>query len=839
MRKPLHPVNPLLRAAAEARLAQTASSGLPARPTEELLRELQLHQIELEIQNEVLRQSQIALAESRDRYADLYDSAPVGYLTVSAEGLIEEINRTGASWLGKEAQELLKTWFTAMISPEDRWRWIQHVRNMKQGLGQSRMTLALQRADGTLLQAQLDCALAQGRFALQSDASTVVRVVLTDITALVDAQRAVHNERKRIKTILDVAADPIFVKDNDHRIILANRAFCDLFGLEEAQVIGKTLAENVPEDERELFLAIDRRVLDTGIPDVREESLTVHQVQRTIVTSKTRFTEDSGERFLVGVIFDITERTQAAQRQALLEAQLRESQKMQAIGTLAGGIAHDFNNIIAAILGHVELARQDLGSHDQALESVQAIGKAAARARALVQQILSFSRQQPTERVLLSMESVVDESVRLLRATIPARITLDVSCDPNLPLVLADSTQMEQVLINLVTNAAQAMATDPGRIEIGLDAISAETMLVENPTMLPRMQTGSTAGVIRLAVKDNGPGMSEETLSRIFEPFFTTKPVGQGTGLGLSVAHGIVQNHGGVLQARSRPGEGSTFTVYLPATDAQADSFNPKSGGQVPAPPSSIKSGLRILYLDDDEALVELVTKLFRKRDILVTGHTDQHEALQALRADPTAYDLLLTDYNMPGMSGLDVAREVGALMPDLPVAIISGFIDETLREQAQRAGVRDLIFKADRARASPAGRWPAGPARAARPRRALAGARCRAASCPATCRRAHGRRRSREAEAQRVREGRAAAARPATARAWAARARPERCGTPGWRRHRPRVRRAAAWPGPGRPPAPGHGVQVEPCTRRYRSENCEAMRGLNSITVSRSVAAS
>ncbi|MCU0956626.1 MAG: PAS domain S-box protein, partial [Hydrogenophaga sp.] len=696
MRKPLHPVNPLLRAAAEARLAQTASSGLPARPTEELLRELQLHQIELEIQNEVLRQSQIALAESRDRYADLYDSAPVGYLTVSAEGLIEEINRTGASWLGKEAQELLKTWFTAMISPEDRWRWIQHVRNMKQGLGQSRMTLALQRADGTLLQAQLDCALAQGRFALKSDASTVVRVVLTDITALVDAQRAVHNERKRIKTILDVAADPIFVKDNDHRIILANRAFCDLFGLEEAQVIGKTLAENVPEDERELFLAIDRRVLDTGIPDVREESLTVHQVQRTIVTSKTRFTEDSGERFLVGVIFDITERTQAAQRQALLEAQLRESQKMQAIGTLAGGIAHDFNNIIAAILGHVELARQDLGSHDQALESVQAIGKAAARARALVQQILSFSRQQPTERVLLSMESVVDESVRLLRATIPARITLDVSCDPNLPLVLADSTQMEQVLINLVTNAAQAMATDPGRIEIGLDAISAETMLVENPTMLPRMQTGSTAGVIRLAVKDNGPGMSEETLSRIFEPFFTTKPVGQGTGLGLSVAHGIVQNHGGVLQARSRPGEGSTFTVYLPATDAQADSLNPKSGGQVPAPPSSIKSGLRILYLDDDEALVELVTKLFRKRDILVTGHTDQHEALQALRADPTAYDLLLTDYNMPGMSGLDVAREVGALMPDLPVAIISGFIDETLREQAQRAGVRDLIFKAD-----------------------------------------------------------------------------------------------------------------------------------------------
>lgn len=695
-RKPLHPVNPLLRAAAEARLAQTASSGLPARPTEELLRELQLHQIELEIQNEVLRQSQIALAESRDRYADLYDSAPVGYLTVSAEGLIEEINRTGASWLGKEAQELLKTWFTAMISPEDRWRWIQHVRNMKQGLGQSRMTLALQRADGTLLQAQLDCALAQGRFALQSDASTVVRVVLTDITALVDAQRAVHNERKRIKTILDVAADPIFVKDNDHRIILANRAFCDLFGLEEAQVIGKTLAENVPEDERELFLAIDRRVLDTGIPDVREESLTVHQVQRTIVTSKTRFTEDSGERFLVGVIFDITERTQAAQRQALLEAQLRESQKMQAIGTLAGGIAHDFNNIIAAILGHVELARQDMGSHDQALESVQAIGKAAARARALVQQILSFSRQQPTERVLLSMESVVDESVRLLRATIPARITLDVSCDPNLPLVLADSTQMEQVLINLVTNAAQAMATDPGRIEIGLDAISAETMLVENPTMLPRMQTGSTAGVIRLAVKDNGPGMSEETLSRIFEPFFTTKPVGQGTGLGLSVAHGIVQNHGGVLQARSRPGEGSTFTVYLPATDAQADSLNPKSGGQVPAPPSSIKSGLRILYLDDDEALVELVTKLFRKRDILVTGHTDQHEALQALRADPTAYDLLLTDYNMPGMSGLDVAREVGALMPDLPVAIISGFIDETLREQAQRAGVRDLIFKAD-----------------------------------------------------------------------------------------------------------------------------------------------
>jgi PAS domain S-box-containing protein len=420
--------------------------------------------------------------------------------------------------------------------------------------------------------------------------------------------------------------------------------------------------------------------------------------------------ETNGDAWLQANIRDITERTREEAAQASLEAQLRESQKMEAIGTLAGGIAHDFNNILATILGNVELARQDLTASPLALESLEEIRKAASRARDLVQQILSFSRRQPTERQPTSLAPVVDEAVRLLRATLPARLTLEVHCDAEVPAVLADGNQIEQVLINLITNAMQASRSGPGRIGIRLDTVTLDAALVKSQPALDAMHARRPGPAVRIAVTDDGEGMDAATLRKAFEPFFTTRAGSEGTGLGLSVVHGIVKGHDGAIVVESEPGKGSTFTVHLPAVEAGDD-----RAAQVSAPGVDGSAGARaadpegagsvgtgggqhILYVDDDESLVFLVDRLLKRRGFRVSGFTNQAAALVALRADPALFDLVVTDYNMPGMSGLDVAREVHAIRADLPVAVASGFVDEALRAQASAAGVRELIFKANAA---------------------------------------------------------------------------------------------------------------------------------------------
>ena len=417
---------------------------------------------------------------------------------------------------------------------------------------------------------------------------------------------------------------------------------------------------------------------------------------RHVEAVETVRTNSQGQvEWLIGTNLDITARKQAEAARASLEAQLRESQKMQAIGTLAGGIAHDFNNALATILGNAELARQDAANNAPILESLEEIRKAGTRARNLVQQILAFSRQQPTEKKPIDPALVVLEATRLLRATLPARLSLEVHCD-KVPPVLADASQIEQVLINLVTNAMQAMQNGSGRIDIRLDTVTLDAALTGAHLALEDLRARSPEHTVRISVSDNGPGMDAATKERIFEPFFTTKPVGKGTGLGLSVVHGIVQGHGGVITVESEPGKGTTFTVYLSVAKADASISPVIPGAEAHFPVQDLNDGPRILYLDDDESLVYLVERLLKRRGYRVAAYAQQAPALRALRSDPTAFDLVLTDYNMPDMSGLEVAREVRLLNPNLPVAMTSGFIDEALRVQAADAGVRELIFKAD-----------------------------------------------------------------------------------------------------------------------------------------------
>ncbi|MDM7942197.1 MAG: ATP-binding protein [Hydrogenophaga sp.] len=397
------------------------------------------------------------------------------------------------------------------------------------------------------------------------------------------------------------------------------------------------------------------------------------------------------------VDFDLTERRAAEDQRLALEMQLRESQKLEALGTLAGGVAHDFNNIMAAILGNARLALEDVQDNDPAAISLQEILKAGSRARDLVQRILSFSRRQVLQRRVIALGAVVDESVRLLRATLPRTFELQVVCDPRTPTVLADPTQMQQVLLNLCTNAWQAVPDlASGRLQIELKPHRGAPPQPRLAGAAPDAPADWPEVNVCLTVSDNGAGMDAQTLARLFEPFFTTKPPGEGTGLGLAVVHGILRDHQAAIQVDSAPGRGTTFSLYFRAAgqlDAQPD---PPEDQHRPAPAQLGEglAGTRILYVDDDELINHLIGRMLRRSGFQALVYQDPRQALIDVREGTACYDLAITDFAMPGMSGLELAHELRALHPERPVAITSGFIPEELRRLAPAAGIADLIPK-------------------------------------------------------------------------------------------------------------------------------------------------
>ena len=388
-----------------------------------------------------------------------------------------------------------------------------------------------------------------------------------------------------------------------------------------------------------------------------------------------------------GVGRDVTKLREAEQNRLKLEGQLREAQKMEALGTLAGGIAHDFNNVLGAVLVGLALARQDAMNGLRVDDRLAQIEGSALRARSVVQQILSFSRRQAPVLRRVALAPLVEDVAQLMRATLPAGVSVRTVL-AGAPLEMrADGNQLHQVLMNLCINAWQALEGHAGNIVIGL--AEAPTGLL-TPSPARQAGDGPSARCAHLWVSDTGRGMDQATQARIFEPFFTTKQPGSGTGLGLSVVHGIVAAHGGVIQLRSQPGQGTVFDVYLPAIDQETDAA-PLLDERVDWEQGQ---GQHVVYVDDDEVLVTLVLQLLERAGYRATACRNGREALDLIAAGSDPVDVLVTDYNMPGLSGMGVAREALALSPQLPVIISSGFLPEEVRLEALRMGVRDLLRK-------------------------------------------------------------------------------------------------------------------------------------------------
>jgi two-component system cell cycle sensor histidine kinase/response regulator CckA len=647
-----------------------------------VLHDLQVHQIELELQNEELRQAQHALEASRARYFDLYDLAPVGYFTLDEDGLILEANLTGATLLGVPRGALANQPISRFIAGDDADICYLHRKQLfKTGAPQA-FELRLSRKDSAPFTAWIEETLAPA-----VGGAPTCRVVVSDITERKAIQEKLRHSQSLLQTagkmaqvggwaiklpqnVLQWSDEICAILDFPKGTVPSLTAALALYSPASYEIISGALKscgrDGTPFDcELEIFTAIRRRL------NVRAIGQAVRDAYGNITG-------------IEGAFQDITEQKKAGQAHASLEAQLRESQKMEAIGTLAGGIAHDFNNILGTILGNAELARQDAGSNWQALVSLEEIQKAGHRARDLVQQILSFSRRQPTSRRVMSLPSIVEESARLLRAALPGGVRIECRCAADTPSVVADPTQVEQVLLNLGTNAAHAMEGRSGSIDIRVEGITLDEASARFDLNL---RPGRYA---RLVVSDTGHGMDAATQRRIFEPFFTTKPAGKGTGLGLSVVHGIMQAHEGAIVAHSELGRGSRFELYFPRAQAVADTL----GMTEDAGPTSEGRGRHILYIDDDEAQVFLIKRMLERWGYRVSAYLEQREALDALLAGEHRFDLVVTDFNMPGISGLDVARAIRDARPKVPVIVVSGYITDALRAQAAAAGVRELISK-------------------------------------------------------------------------------------------------------------------------------------------------
>jgi PAS domain S-box-containing protein len=505
-----------------------------------------------------------------------------------------------------------------------------------------------------------------------------------DITERKLAEAVTKQSEQRFSHIFDNSPIPITLTDaSSGKIIAANDRFLKFSGFNREEVVGHTTTElGIYRDPLERAYILEQLRLH-GRLHGHEQIFVAKSGEILNCVLWLDVVTIGADKCIVAIALDLTEQKAAARQQKELEEQLRQAQKLDALGTLAGGIAHDFNNILGAIISYTELGKLD--NPDNALlgQYLDEVLMASGRATTLVRQILSFSRHQKEARQNLQLSPIVKEALSLLRATLPSTIALKQKLDAALPDVLANPTQVHQVVMNLCTNAAHAMKGKQGQIGVELERVT-----VEDGANKPHVAL-RPGDYVRLRISDTGHGMDAATLQRIFEPFFTTKASGEGTGLGLSVVHGIVKEYGGVVTVDSELGRGTTFAIYLPALSGTEVQRAPEAVGEIPR-----GRGQRILYVDDEPVLGEAAKKMLERLGYQALVFQRSEAALRAFEQDPTAYDAVVTDFTMPELTGIELSRRVRAIRPGMPVIMVSGSSGPLTQAEVREVGIRDLISK-------------------------------------------------------------------------------------------------------------------------------------------------
>ncbi|HBA54503.1 MAG TPA: hypothetical protein DCZ04_08635, partial [Syntrophorhabdus aromaticivorans] len=535
------------------------------------------------------------------------------------------------------------------------------------------------------------------------------------LRALVEEE--LRSQREWFHVTLTSIGDAVIATDASGRITFMNPAAANLTGWTQAEALGQPIGrvfQIINELTREAGEDIVERALKEGsIVSLTNNTVLITREGREIPIENSAALIKDSEHSVSGVVLvfhDSTEKRRAQQmlqrshnemeirveertreleeaydnlvketnERKLVEAQLRQARKMEALGTLTGGIAHDFNNILAAIIGFTEMVVEDLPQEGHEAGRLKNVLKAAMRGRDLIRQMLTFSRKTEIEKKPLKLSSIMRETLKLLRASIPTTIRIKERIREESDLILADPTQIQQVLMNLSTNAAYAMRDKGGMLSIELSACR----LTEGE--IPDAVPGS---YMRLVVRDTGVGIQPDAIDKIFDPFFTTKQREEGTGLGLSVVHGIVHQCKGYIAVESKPGEGTTFSIYFPRIQEES--------GENTLPEEAVPGGReRILFVDDEEMIVEMGQGLLEKVGYEVVATSSSIEALSLVRDDPSRLDLVITDQTMPDITGISLAQEILVMRPDIPIILCTGHSESISSERVKNIGIREFLMK-------------------------------------------------------------------------------------------------------------------------------------------------
>jgi PAS domain S-box-containing protein len=620
------------------------------------------------------------LADSEHTFRTAADNAHEAIFITESNGNLSFANREMTRLSGFSNRALVGMQSLDLVAPEDREKVALNITKRLEGIpAPASYQCHLLRKDCSKRLVEVRAT----RIELPSGKVQVITQLL-DITPLREAQEDIKKYQSDYKAIFDSSHEAIFVHDKDTGQILdVNQRMLEMFGVTKKEALEGNLDGVVATDEPQFSpdRAVKKvRLAARGTSQAFEWKTRRKSGETFWAEVHLRLVNLAGVERVLAFVSDITQRKQSEEEQRKLELQLRQTQKMEAIGTLAGGIAHDFNNILCGMLGYAELAELKSAQGRPIKEDLQRVTQAGIRARELVQQILAFSRRSEEEKIASDLTPIVREVSKLLRASLPASIEMRLDLQAKEALVLANPVNIHQVVMNLCTNAAHAMP-DGGVLKIGINEVEVSA---KDATLHPGLQPGPH---VRLVVEDNGQGMNAEVRERIFDPFFTTKDPGKGTGMGMSVVHGIVKESGGSVSVYSEPDKGTKIIVLMPKAHKMTEAV------------AEIKEGLpkghgRILLVDDELTVADAAAEMLTILGYQVSSFNESTAALDDFRAHSNDYDLLLTDLTMPEMNGLELTSQVHELRPDLPVLLWSGLGDQLREVDLDSLGINGVVLK-------------------------------------------------------------------------------------------------------------------------------------------------
>ena len=498
------------------------------------------------------------------------------------------------------------------------------------------------------------------------------------------SEEALREREERHRSILNASPDGIVITDMEGQVLMISPKGLTMFGYDpKDKGQGHMITDFIAPAYRDHLLS-NFSIKADGLMSGPDEYLGLRKNGTTFaieVNSDFIRSEDGQPDNTVFVVRDITERKRAEEEKMSLQAQLIHAQKMEAIGTLAGGIAHDFNNLLSLILGYTEMARAATPPDSLVAQKLEKVLEAGQRSVALVKQILAFSHRTDTERIPLNPVHIVKEAIKLLRPSLPSTIVIRQQIDTSNRQILADPTQIHQILMNLCTNAFHAMEQTGGALEITLkDCELSQSDLHQHPEVSP-------GSFVVLSISDTGTGIDPEISDKIFDPYFTTKAIGKGTGMGLAIVHGIITSYGGFITSKNNVGNGTVFQVFFPAVK---EGIGPEIKPVEAAPPGTG----HILLVDDEVMLAELDKEMLEQLGYEITVQTSSLEALAAFRDQPNRFDAVITDQTMPGMTGIDLAKQMLQIRSDIPIILCTGYSTLVSEEQAKTEGIREFAIK-------------------------------------------------------------------------------------------------------------------------------------------------